>query len=160
LTLSDQDILAAWNAKEMAPVGHLDHMKSCQIDVQFISPRPFQMMHSEKPAKIVHNWTAVTNDLIHRSCELMPGKFYGIGGLPQMPVVRGEATLEDLTRGVKTRGFRGVVLTPDPGENRGVKAPPLGDPYWSPLYEKLQERDVVAPLHARGSREREREPYT
>ena len=66
LTLSDAEILAAWNAKEMAPVGHLDHMKSCQIDVQFISPRPFQMMHSEKPAKIVHSWTAITNDLIRR----------------------------------------------------------------------------------------------
>jgi len=64
LTLSDKEILAAWNAKEMAPLGHLDHMKSCGIDVQFISPRPFQMMHSEKPAKIVHGWTAVTNDLI------------------------------------------------------------------------------------------------
>ena len=71
-----QEILAAWNAKEMAPVGHLDHMKSCQIDVQFISPRPFQMMHSEKPAKIVHWLTRVTNNIIHRSCQLMPGKFY------------------------------------------------------------------------------------
>jgi predicted TIM-barrel fold metal-dependent hydrolase len=160
LTLSDQEIIAAWNAKEMAPVGHLDHMKSCQIDVQFISPRPFQMMHSEKPAKIVHSWTAITNDLIHRSCELMPDKFYGIGGLPQMHGVPIEATFEELERCVKTLGFKGVVLNPDPGENGGVKAPPLGDPYWYPLYEKLVELDVVAHVHATGSREPEREPYT
>jgi len=160
LTLSDQEILAAWNAKEMAPVGHLDHMQKCQIDVQFISPRPFQMMHSEKPAKIVHGWTAVTNDLIRRSCELMPDKFHGIGGLPQMPGVPIEATFEELTRCVKKLGFKGVVLNPDPGENGGVKSPPLGDPYWYPLYEKLVELDVVAHVHATGSREPEREPYT
>lgn len=110
LTLSDQEILAAWNANEMAPMGHLDHMKSCQIDVQFISPQPFQMMHSEKPAKIVHDWTAVTNDLIRRSCTLLPDKLLGIGGLPQMPGVPIEDTFEELTRCVKTLGFKGVVL--------------------------------------------------
>ncbi|HEY5566961.1 MAG TPA: amidohydrolase, partial [Gammaproteobacteria bacterium] len=56
LHMSDEDILHAWNAKEMAPTGHLDHIRACGIDRQCISPRPFQMMHSEKPAKIVHYW--------------------------------------------------------------------------------------------------------
>ncbi len=158
--LSDEEILAAWSAKEMAPTGHLQHMKACSIDMQFISPRPFQMMHSEKPAKIVKDWTIVTNNLIHRSCHLMPDKFHGICGLPQAAGQPIESTLEELERCVKQLGFKGCVLNPDPYENGGLKAPPLGDEYWYPLYEKLVELDVVAHIHATGSREPEREPYT
>jgi len=160
LRLSDEDIVAAWNAKEMAPTGHLDHMKACGIDMQCISPRPFQMMHSEKPGGIVHDWTEVTNDLIHRSCRLMPDKFYGIAGLPQVAGAPIEDALPELERCVRDLGFKGCLLNPDPYENGGVKAPPLGDRYWYPLYEKLCELDVVAHVHATGSREPAREPYT
>jgi OH-DDVA meta-cleavage compound hydrolase len=160
LRLSDEEILAAWNAKEMAPTGHLDHMKACGIDVQLISPRPFQMMHSEKPAKIVNYWTEETNDLIHRSCKLMPERFVGIAGLPQVAGEPIESCLGELERSVEELGFKGCILNPDPFENSGVKAPPLGDEYWYPLYEKLVELDVVAHIHATASRHPEREPYT
>ncbi len=158
--LSDADILEAWNAKEMAPTGHLDHMKACGIDIQCVSPRPFQMMHSERPAKIVHDWTRVTNDLIHRSCQLMPEKFFGVAGLPQCGGAPIEDCLPELERCVNELGMKGCLLNPDPYENGGVKAPPLGDRYWYPLYEKLCDLDVVAHIHATGSREPEREPYT
>jgi OH-DDVA meta-cleavage compound hydrolase len=158
--LSDEAILAAWNAKEMAPTGHLEHMKACGIDMQCISPRPFQMMHSEKPAKIVHDWTSVTNDLIQRSCTLMPDKFFGVAGLPQAAGAPIEDVLPELERCVKDLGMKGCIVNPDPYENGGAKAPPLGDRYWYPLYEKLCELDVVAHIHATGSREPEREPYT
>jgi OH-DDVA meta-cleavage compound hydrolase len=160
LRLSDEEILAAWNAREMAPTGHLDHMKACGIDVQLISPRPFQMMHSEKPAKIVNYWTEETNDLIHRSCKLMPERFVGIAGLPQVAGEPIESCLGELERSVEELGFKGCILNPDPFENSGVKAPPLGDEYWYPLYEKLVELDVVAHIHATASRHPEREPYT
>ena len=160
LHVSDEEILAGWNAKEMAPTGHLDHMRSCGIDRQCISPRPFQMMHSEKPARIVHWWTEETNNIIHRSCKLMPDKFYGIGGLPQAAGEPIENTLLELTRCVQELGFKGCLLNPDPYENGGTKAPALGDRYWYPLYEKLCELDVVAHIHASGSREPDREPYT
>lgn len=160
LQLSDADILAAWNAKEMAPTGHLDHMKACGIDMQCISPRPFQMMHSERPAKIVHYWTEETNNVIHRSCRLMPDKFFGIAGLPQTAGDPIEASLPELERCVKELGFKGCLLNPDPFENGDAKAPPLGDRYWYPLYEKLVELDVPAHLHATSSRDPEREPYT
>jgi predicted TIM-barrel fold metal-dependent hydrolase len=158
--LSDEEILAAWNAKEMAPAGHLDHMRACNIDMQCISPRPFQMMHSEKPAKIVHDWTAVTNDLIARSCRLMPDKFFGVAGLPQTAGAPIEDSLPELERCVKELGMKGCIVNPDPYENGGTKAPPLGDRYWYPLYEKLCELGVVGHIHATGSREPEREPYT
>ena len=158
--LSDEDILEAWNAKEMAPTGHLDHMRACGIDMQCISPRPFQMMHSEKPAKIVHYWTEETNNVIHRSCELMPERFYGVCGLPQAAGEPIETTLPELERCVRELGFKGCIINPDPYENSGQKAPPLGDEYWYPLYEKLCDLDVVGHIHATGSREPEREPYT
>jgi predicted TIM-barrel fold metal-dependent hydrolase len=158
--MTDDDIVAAWNSKEMAPTGHLDHMAACGIDMQCISPRPFQMMHSEKPAKIVHFWTEETNNVIHRSCQLMPDKFFGIAGLPQAAGEPIADCLPELERCVRELGFRGCILNPDPYENGGTKAPPLGDRYWYPLYEKLCELDVVAHIHATGSREPEREPYT
>ena len=160
LHMSDEDILHAWNAKEMAPTGHLDHIRACGIDRQCISPRPFQMMHSEKPAKIVHYWTEETNQVIHRSCKLMPDKFYGVAGLPQAAGEPIENALPELERCVKELDFKGCVINPDPYENGGTKAPPLGDRYWYPLYEKLSELDVVGHIHATGSREPEREPYT
>lgn len=160
LAISDEDVLAAWNAKEMAPTGHLDHMKTCAIDVQCISPRPFQMMHSESPGKIVHYWTEVTNDLIHRSCTLMPDKFFGVAGLPQVAGAPIEECLPELERCVAELGMKGCLLNPDPYENGDEKAPPLGDRYWYPLYEKLCELDVVAHVHATGSRRPEREPYS
>jgi OH-DDVA meta-cleavage compound hydrolase len=60
---------------------------------------------------------------------------------------------------VKQLGFRGCLLNPDPYENGGREAPPLGDRYWYPLYEKLCELDVPAHIHATGSRS-ERTPYS
>jgi OH-DDVA meta-cleavage compound hydrolase len=160
LRLDDDDIIAAWNAREMGPSGHLDHMATCGIDMQCISPRPFQMMHSERPASIVHDWTETTNDLIHRSCRLMPDKFFGMAGLPQAAGAPIEDSLPELERCIKELGFKGCLLNPDPFENGGQKAPPLGDRYWYPLYEKLCELGVVAHVHATSSREPEREPYT
>src|SRR3970282_199152 len=160
LHMSDEDILHAWNAKEMAPTGHLDHMRACGIDRQCISPRPFQMMHSEKPAKIVHYWTEETHQVIHRSCKLMPDKSYGVAGLPQAAGEPIENALPELERCVKELAFKGCVINPAPYQNGGTKAAPLGDRYWYPLYEKLCPLDVVGHIHATGSREPEREPYT
>ena len=42
-------------------------------DVQFLSPRPFQLMHSEKPEKIVQWWVQANNDAIAKERE----RFYG-----------------------------------------------------------------------------------
>ena len=43
-------------------------------------------------------------------------------------------------------GFVGVLVNPDPGEGNGL-TPTMDDPYWFPLYEKLEEMDVPALLH-------------
>ena len=53
VTVTDDEIRTAANKVEMAPVGHLDMLKRNGTDMQLISPRPFQMMHNAKPARVV-----------------------------------------------------------------------------------------------------------
>ncbi|MFN0161701.1 MAG: amidohydrolase family protein [Burkholderiales bacterium] len=157
--VTDDEIRRACNKVEMAPIGHLDMLKKNRIDMQLISPRPFQMMHSAKPARVVHWFTEETNNIIHRQTQLYDGFFFGVCGLPQVAGAPIEEALPELTRCVTELGFKGCILNPDPFENSGSEAPALGDRYWYPLYEKLCELDVPAHIHATGSHS-ERTPYT
>jgi OH-DDVA meta-cleavage compound hydrolase len=157
--VTDEEILYYANKKEMAPCGHLDMLKRVGTDLQLLSPRPFQMMHSAKPGRLVHWFTEETNNIIARTCKLLPQTFVGIAGLPQVAGEPIQTVLPELERCIKRLGFRGCLLNPDPFENSGAEAPPLGDQYWYPLYEKLCELDVPAHLHATGSQS-ERTPYT
>lgn len=157
--LSDDQILAACNKKEMAPCGHLDMLKRVGTDRQLISPRPFQMMHSQKPSRVVHWFCEECNNVIHRQTKLLPHIFTGIAGLPQAAGEPIESALPELERCITQLGFKGCLLNPDPFENSGMEAPPLGDRYWYPLYQKLCELDVPAHIHATGSHS-ERTPYT
>lgn len=156
--VSDAEILAAANRKEMGPAGHLDMMDRVGTDLQLLSPRPFQMMHSARPGKLVHWFTEETNNIIARSCQLMPDRFVPVAGLPQVAGDPIEVVLPELQRCAKL-GFRGVLLNPDPYENTGTEAPALGDRYWYPLYEALCALDLPMHIHATGSHS-ERTPYT
>ena len=49
-------------------------------DVQFLSPRPFQLMHSEKPERIVHWFAAANNDAIATTVKLAPTRYRGVAG--------------------------------------------------------------------------------
>ena len=97
----------------MAPNGPSGPHESCGIDMQLISPRPFQMMHSEKPAKIVHYWTEETNNVIHRSCTLMPDNSSAMAGLPQAA----GAPIEECLRRARPlhQGARLQGLSPESG---------------------------------------------
>ena len=66
-------------------ISHLEHLDTAGIDVQLISPRPYTMMHSEEPARIVQWFIEETNNIIHRVCGLYPDRFRGMAGLPQSP---------------------------------------------------------------------------
>ncbi|MPW22330.1 amidohydrolase family protein [Paraburkholderia sp. CNPSo 3157] len=156
--VSDEEIIRAMNKKEMGPCGHVEALERVSTDMQALSPRPFQMMHSAKPGRIVHWFTEETNNIVARTAELFPGKFIPVAGLPQVAGAPVEETLPELERCVKM-GFRGVLLNPDPYENTGTEAPALGDRYWYPLYEKLCELDIPMHIHATGSHS-ERSPYT
>lgn len=156
--VTDEEILHYANKKEMAPCGHLDMLDRVGTDLQMLSPRPFQMMHNTKPGKLVHWFTEETNNIIARTCQLLPHRFVPVAGLPQVSGDRIENVLPELERCVKM-GFRGVLFNPDPYENSGTEAPPLGDRYWYPLYEKLCEHDIPMHIHATGSQS-DRTPYT
>ncbi len=155
---SDDDITAALNAKEIGPKSHFGAMSEYGTDMQLISPRPFQMMHSQKPAKLVHWFTEETNNLIARHVKMFPDKFRGVAGLPQAAGEPVEAAIPELERTHKM-GFVGCLLNPDPYENSGQEPPGLGERYWYPLYEKLCALDTPAHIHATGSHS-ERTPYT
>ena len=157
--LTDEEILHAANKTEMAPCGHIDMLDRVGTDLQLLSPRPFQMMNSAKPSRIVHWFTEETNNIIARTVKLLPERFVGVAGLPQAAGEPIEKVLPELERCVRTLGFKGCLLNPDPYENGGVEAPSLGDRYWYPLYEKLCELNVPAHIHATGSQS-ERTPYT
>ena len=156
--LTDEEILSYTDRKEMAPCGHVSMLDRVGTNYQLLSPRPFQMMHSEKPAKLVHWFTEETNNIISRQTQLMPDQFAPIAGLPQIAGDPVEVVLPELDRCVKM-GFKGCLLNPDPYENSGTEPPSMGDRYWYPLYEKLCELDVPAHIHSASSHSL-RAPYT
>ncbi len=152
LKITDDDIRTALHTPEIAHLGHLPLLEELGTSRQLVSPRPFQTMHSERPTKLVHWFIEACNNVIHRQCEMYPETFLGVAGLPQCAGEPIEYALPELERCVNELGFVGCLLNPDPYENSGQEAPPLGDKYWYPLYEKLCELDVPASIHSTGSR--------
>ena len=160
VSYTDEQLIASWHRKEMAPCGHIEHMANNGIDLQLVSPRPFQTMHSEKPGYLVEWYIHEVNNIIADSIRLFPSKFFGIGGLPQQGGEPVNVVFAEMERCVKKLGFKGFLLNPDPYENDGNKAPPMGDRYWYPLYEKACELNVPLHIHTAGSRFPQREPYS
>lgn len=158
--ITDDELQAALDAPNpsFGHVSHVDHLDAAGVDLQLISPRPYQMMHSED-GRLVQWFTEETNTVIHRICELHPDRFRGVAGLPQSPELDPAQWADELRRTVTELGFVGCLLNPDPHE--GLVVPPaLGDRYWYPLYEALCELDVPAIIHAAGCRPPTREPYS
>lgn len=141
------------------PHAHLDYIDKVGTDVQLLSPRPFQLMHSEKPAKLVQWFHEEVNNIIHRETQLYPDRFIGVAGIPTAAGEPLDMAIAELERCVTELNFKGCLLNPDPYENSGTQPPAMGDRYWYPLYEKLCELDVPAHIHGASSRA-EREPYS
>lgn len=158
--IPDDDIRHIMEEKHFifGPYSHLDHLNNLGTDVQLISPKPFQMMHSMRPTKIVRWFAEEYHNLIARECEMWPGRFAGIAVLPQYGGEPLDDAIAELERCVNELGFAGCLMNPDPYENTGEHPPPVGDRYWYPLYEKLCELDVPAHIHGTGSLS-EREPF-
>src|SRR5215468_5826620 len=100
---SDEEIKAALNAPVFGGSSHLAQLKEAGTDMQFISPRPYQQMHSENP-RIVQWFTDETNNLIARQVKIFPKVFRGVCGLPQSPSVSPKELLPYLERCVKEQG--------------------------------------------------------
>jgi len=134
-------------------------MDSVGTDMQFLSPRPFQLMHAEKPASIVHSWNEVNNDIIGRVVKAHPDRYAGICGLPHVSGEKDSAhVVAELERCVKELGFIGVMINPDPGEGDEY-TPALDDEYWYPLYEAMVKNKVPALIHSAACKDM-RESYS
>jgi predicted TIM-barrel fold metal-dependent hydrolase len=141
-SIADDDLAAA-------AASNVANMDAVGTDIQLLSPRPFQQMHSTKPGRIVHNWIKANNDVIARTVDLYPDRFAGVAGLPTVADAPIEECFDELDRAIEELGFVGVCLNPDPHEGQG-HAPTLGDEYWYPLYEKLVAYDIPAQIHSAG----------
>jgi OH-DDVA meta-cleavage compound hydrolase len=148
---TDDDIRAALHKPVFGGSSHLEQLKEAGTDMQLLSPRPYQMMHSEDP-KLVRWFIEETNDIIAKQVGMYPDTFRGVCGLPQSPGVSIKECLPYLEKCVKEKGFVGCLLNPDPGECSERETPPLGDRFWYPLYEKLVELDIPGHLHSAGCR--------
>ncbi len=143
------------NEEELAKVVN-DHIKNnldvVGTDIQFLSPRPFQMMHSEKPEKIVHYFCEASNDAIAQTLKIAPTRYRGVASLPQCPSEPVTALFPEMDRCINDLGFIGIMINPDPHEGDG-HFPGLGDEYWYPLYEKMVAMDVPALIHSAGCKD-------
>ncbi len=115
-------------------------------DVTLFSPRASGMGHHVGDAKTSLEWSRLSNDCIHRVCNLFPNNFIGVCQLPQSPGVSPENCIEELERCVNELGFVGCNLNPDPSGGNWT-APPLTDRFWYKFYEKLCELQVPAMVH-------------
>src|SRR6185295_8691326 len=102
---------------------HLAQLQEVGTDLQIISPRPYQMMHSEQ-AKMVQWYIEETNNIIARQVKPSPTPFRGVRGLPQSPGVSPKEFLPYLEKIVKEDGFVGCLLNPDPSEGTRTDMPP------------------------------------
>lgn len=119
-------------------------------DVTIFSPRASWMGHHIGNQSTSKYWTEHCNELIYRITELYPQNFIGAAQLPQSPESGLETSAAELERCVSEFGFVGCNLSPDPSGGYWT-APPLDDPYWYPIYEKMSELDVPAMIHVSGS---------
>jgi 4-oxalmesaconate hydratase len=141
VNISDDEIRASL---EKGQVKLLDERG---INVMLFSPMASAMGHHFGSALISRYWTEVNNELIHRVCTLYPDRFVGVCALPQSPGVSPRECVEELERCVNDFGFVGCNLNPDPSGGYWT-GQPLGDESWYPLYEKLEELDAPAMIHA------------
>jgi OH-DDVA meta-cleavage compound hydrolase len=151
--VSDDEMIAFLNEPTFnTGKSHFGLLKEVGTDMQLLSPRPYQMMHAEKPTKVSQWFIEECNNLVAQQCRLFPNVFKGVCGLPQSPEIGPKNCIAELERCVRGFGFVGCLLNPDPSEATNYDVPGLGDEYWYPLYEKLVDLDVPGYVHGAGCR--------
>ena len=140
LIISDDDI------RESIETNQLRQMLERGSDLTIFSPRASYMAHHIGDFNTSSTWASVCNELCYRVSQLFPQYFVGAAMLPQSPGVAIETCLPELERCVNEYGFVGVNVTPDPSGGHWT-SPPLSDPYWFPLWEKMVELDIPAMVH-------------
>ncbi len=67
---TDEDVKHALNEPVFGGSSHLAQLKEAGTDMQLVSPRPYQMMHSEQP-KLVNWFMEETNNIIGEADEAL-----------------------------------------------------------------------------------------
>ena len=124
-------------------------MDSVGTGVQFLSPRPFQLMHAERPLKMAESWAIANHDYIAQQVRAYPDRFQGVCAPPQAPGQPVSFGFPELDRCVHELGFIGLLIDTDPGEGDN-STPTLGDEYWYPLWEKMTDLDLPGLIHSSG----------
>ncbi|MBI2995023.1 MAG: amidohydrolase [Gammaproteobacteria bacterium] len=140
LNISDDQL------RESVEGAQLKMQRERGTDVTLFSPRASWMGHHLGNESTSRFWTEHCNELIHRITKLYPNNFVGVCQLPQTPGVSPKNCVAELERCVKEFGFVGCNLNPDPSGGYWTD-PPLGEPFWYPIYEKMVELDVPAMIH-------------
>lgn len=140
LQISDDELRASIVKHQLAK------MQERGVDVTIFSPRASFMAHHIGDFNTSSTWAAICNELCFRITCLFPGSFVGAAMLPQSPGIDTESCIEEIDRCVHDFGFVGINLNPDPSGGHWT-SPPLSDPYWYPIYEKMVELDIPAMVH-------------
>ncbi len=142
-TISDSQI------RETLEANQLRLLRERGADMTIFSPRASAMAPHIGDENVAKAWARANNDLIRRCADLYPERFVPVCMLPQSPAADMLGSVEELQRCI-AMGFVGCNLNPDPGGGHFAH-PPLTDPFWYPIYEKLVELDVPAMIHVSGS---------
>jgi len=140
LVISDDDI------RETIENNQLKKMRERGSDLTIFSPRASFMAHHIGDFPISSTWASICNELCHRVAQLYPDSFIGAAMLPQSPGVDPATCIPELVKCVEEYGFVAINLNPDPSGGHWT-SPPLTDPHWYPIYEKMVEYDIPAMIH-------------
>ena len=135
--------------RERVEGAQLKRQKERGTERTIFSPRAGWMGHHVGNESTSRFWTEHCNELIYRLTQLYPDNFIGGCQLPQTPGAGLDSSVAELERCVNEFDFVGFNLNLDPSGGHW-DSPPLGDPYWYPIYEKMCELDVPAMIHVSG----------
>ena len=122
------------------------YMDARNIDTQILSPHPLQIHGWMEDEIHFKSWMSYSNDLVFKLVQAQPTRFVGACHLPQRADAKDTThCLEELERCVDEYGFVATYLSPDI-TGKG-DTPTMNMPYWYPLYEKCQERNIPIIVH-------------
>jgi 4-oxalmesaconate hydratase len=140
LRISDDEL------RESIEKNQLRLMRERGLDLTIFSPRASFMAHHIGDFNVSATWSAICNELCYRVAHLFPDNFIPVAMLPQSPGVDPKSCIPELEKVVKEYGNVGINLNPDPSGGHW-NSPPLSDPHWYPIYEKMVEYDIPAMIH-------------
>lgn len=140
LVISDDEL------RETIESNQLKLMRERGSDLTIFSPRASFMAHHIGDFEVSATWASICNELCYRVSTLFPDYFVPAAMLPQSPGVAVETCIPELVKCVAQYGAVAVNLNPDPSGGHWT-SPPLTDPYWYPLYERLVDYDIPAMIH-------------